>query len=164
VTSVSAPDARGAAAADGELLGDGVGTVRRRSTRQGAAVAAALAGEVSGFRTAQRLYDVLRARGERVSLATVYRHLNAMVADGSVDLVQAPGGEAAFRLCGPSQSHRGHHHHLVCRRCGRSVEVAGAELDDWIDRASAVAGYTDTTHTVEVFGLCPDHSTPAPAC
>lgn len=132
--------------------------VRRRSTRQGAAVVAALADEVSGFRTAQRLHEVLRARGERVSLATVYRHLNTMVADGSVDLVQSPGGEAAFRLCGPRQEQRGHHHHLVCRACGRSVEVAGAELDGWIDRVSAAAGYTDTTHTVEVFGLCPEHS------
>jgi Fur family ferric uptake transcriptional regulator len=51
-----------------------------------------------------------------------------------------------------------HHHHVVCRECGRSVEVAGPEVEDWAERVAAAAGYTDITHTVEVFGLCSHHA------
>jgi Fur family ferric uptake transcriptional regulator len=76
-------------------------------------------------------------------------------------VVHRPDGEAQYRLCGtdaPAPSDPAHHHHLVCRVCGRAVEVDGPEVEAWADRVAAAAGYTQVTHTVEVFGLCPEHS------
>ena len=124
----------------------------RRPTRQRAAVAAALA-EVEEFRSAQELHALLRAAGDTVGLATVYRTLQAMVADGDVDMMRTVEGEAVYRACST-----GHHHHLVCRSCGRTVEVEGPTVEAWADRVSAEHGFTDVHHTLEIFGTCAECS------
>jgi Fur family ferric uptake transcriptional regulator len=135
------------------------------NTRQAAAVEAALR-DADGFRTAQDLFAELRRRGDRIGLTTVYRHLNQLAERGSADVVHSAEGESQFRLCGIAEaSHAGpaaHHHHLVCRVCGRSVEVSGPEVETWADRVAAAAGYTEISHTIEVFGLCPEHSARKP--
>lgn len=136
---------------------------RLRATRQAAAVEEALR-DVDGFRTAQQLFDELRRRGDRVGLSTVYRHLNLLAEQGRADVVHRGDGETQFRLCGTADDAvDDHHHHVVCRTCGRSVEVSGPEVEAWAKRVASRAGYTEVTHTVEVFGLCPEHSAPSQA-
>jgi Fur family transcriptional regulator, ferric uptake regulator len=143
------------------------GPVRRgdriRNTRQGDAVDAVLAG-ADGFRTAQELHGELRRRGDRVGLTTVYRHLSRLAELGRADVVHTADGEAQYRLCGEAAAPASdHHHHLVCRVCGRSVEVSGPEVEAWAERVASTAGYTEVSHTLEVFGLCPQHSAPGSA-
>jgi Fur family ferric uptake transcriptional regulator len=130
-----------------------------RHTRQADAVDAVLV-EADGFRSAQDVYAELRSRGEGVGLSTVYRRLNLLAELGRADVVHPGDGETQYRLCGTTEITEGtdHHHHVVCRACGRSVEVSGPEVEEWADRVAGVAGYTDVTHTLEVFGLCPEHS------
>lgn len=113
-----------------------------------------------GFRTAQELFDVVRANGQKIGLTTVYRHLNLLADHGTVDVVHRADGEAQFRLCGAAteSAESGHHHHVVCRVCGRSEEVSAPEVEAWAEAVARKAGYTDISHTVEVFGLCPEHS------
>jgi Fur family transcriptional regulator, ferric uptake regulator len=131
---------------------------RVRQTRQAAAIEDVLH-EADGFRTAQELHDQLRHRGDRVGLTTVYRHLNLLVEHHLADVVNRGDGESQYRLCGTARSAvEEHHHHIVCRECGRSVEVAGPEVERWAERVAAAAGYTDISHTVELFGLCAQHS------
>ena len=120
-----------------------------RTTRQRTAVADALE-RVDGFRSAQELHDLLRHEGASVGLTTVYRHLQALAEAGHVDVLRNDDGEQVFRRC-PTDDH---HHHLVCRGCGRSVEVEGPEVEAWAARTAAAHGFTDVTHTVEVFGTC----------
>ena len=128
---------------------------RVRVTRQGEAIDDVLR-RADGFRTAQDLYGELRGQGLSVGLTTVYRHLKVLADAGEIDVVHRPDGEAQYRLCSPPSTD--HHHHLVCRVCGRSVEVEGPEVEKWAERVATAAGYTDVSHTVEVFGLCPEHS------
>ena len=132
---------------------------RVRNTRQAEAVDSVLAA-ADGFRSAQDVYAELRGRGERVGLSTVYRRLNLLAEVGSADVVHRGDGETQYRLCGTPVTDEvsDHHHHVVCRTCGRSVEVHGPEVEAWASRVAAGAGYTDVSHTVEVFGLCPEHS------
>jgi Fur family ferric uptake transcriptional regulator len=120
-----------------------------RTTRQRTAVADVLA-RVDGFRSAQDLHDLLRHEGASIGLTTVYRHLQALSDAGQVDVLRTDDGEAVYRRC-PTESH---HHHLVCRSCGRSVEVQGPEVEAWASRIAEGHGFTDVTHTVEVFGTC----------
>ena len=124
----------------------------RRPTRQRAAVAALLA-DTDEFRSAQDLHAALRAGGDSVGLATVYRNLQAMAAEGEVDMLRTDDGEAVYRACST-----GHHHHLVCRACGRTVEVEGPAVEAWATRVSAQHGFTDVHHTLEIFGTCADCS------
>ena len=136
---------------------------RQRTTRQAQAIEAALA-DADGFRTAHDLFTAIRSGGQRIGLTTVYRHLSLLAATDRADVVHTADGEAQYRLCGPRDSPdpEQHHHHIVCRQCGRSVEVSGPEVEAWADRVAAAAGFTDITHTVELFGLCPEHSARAP--
>jgi Fur family transcriptional regulator, ferric uptake regulator len=48
-----------------------------------------------------------------------------------------------------------HHHHLVCRDCGRTVEVEGPTVESWAQRIAEENGFAEVSHTVEVFGVCP---------
>jgi Fur family ferric uptake transcriptional regulator len=130
----------------------------RSRTRQGTAVDAAL-GDADGFLTAQELHDELRRRDQAIGLTTVYRHLRRLADSGDADVVVRPDGEASYRLCGAGRSDQphGHHHHLVCRVCGHSVEVEGPEVEAWAERVADDAGFTDITHTVEIIGVCDRH-------
>jgi Fur family ferric uptake transcriptional regulator len=131
---------------------------RIRITRQSAAIEDALR-DADGFRTAQELFDQVRSNGQKVGLTTVYRHLNLLAELGRADVVHRADGEAQFRLCGAhAEPAEEHHHHVVCRVCGRSEQVSAPEVEDWAERVAQAAGYTDISHTVEVFGLCPEHS------
>lgn len=121
-----------------------------RTTRQRTAVALAL-DEVEGFRSAQDIHALLRGKGEAVGLTTVYRTLQALAEAGEVDVLRTGDGEAVYRRCGAS-----HHHHLVCRQCGRTVEVEGPTVERWATQVASDHGFSEVSHTVEVFGRCPD--------
>jgi Fur family transcriptional regulator, ferric uptake regulator len=119
-----------------------------RSTRQRAAVASVL-DELTDFRSAQDLHAMLRERGARVGLTTVYRTLQTLADTGAVDVLRRVDGEAVYRRCST-----GHHHHLVCRSCGRTEEVEGPAVERWADRVAAEHGFVDVSHTLEIFGTC----------
>ncbi|MGD9956328.1 MAG: Fur family transcriptional regulator [Candidatus Nanopelagicales bacterium] len=131
-------------------------TIGQRRTRPRQLVADALRSS-DGFRSAQEIHDALAAQGDRVGRATVYRTLRALAQNADVDVIIRSDGEAAYRSCTPN-----HHHHLVCRRCGRTVEVVGRVVERWSNETAAGHGFTDVSHTLEVFGLCPDCSASAP--
>lgn len=125
-------------------------STRTRATRQRAAVSSLL-DEVDDFRSAQEIHAILRSRGDSVGLTTVYRALQALADAGKVDVLRTGDGESVYRRCST-----GHHHHLVCRNCGRTVEVEGPAVERWAERIGAEHGFVKVTHTVEVFGTCPD--------
>lgn len=110
----------------------------------------AILGTARGFRGAQDLHAALRDEGQRISLATVYRHLQALADASEVDVLHTAEGESLYRRCSPE-----HHHHLICRNCGITVEVDAPPVEAWAVRAAADHGFTEVAHSVEVFGLCP---------
>jgi len=119
-----------------------------RPTRQRKAVAATLA-DIDGFRSAQEVHALLAADGTKVGLSTVYRTLQAMADHGELDVLRTNEGEALYRRCSSE-----HHHHLVCRVCGSTIEVEGPTVEKWTKAVAADHGYTDVSHTLEVFGTC----------
>jgi Fur family ferric uptake transcriptional regulator len=125
-----------------------VTTTRRHQTRQRAAVSAAL-DEVQEFVSAQQLHARMREHGTGVGLATVYRTLQNLAADGEVDVMRTDEGEAVYRRCST-----GHHHHLICRRCRRTVEVDSIPVERWARRIAEENGFADVEHVLEVFGIC----------
>jgi Fur family ferric uptake transcriptional regulator len=100
------------------------------------------------FASAQQIHDDLRERGDKVGLATVYRNLQAMADAGEVDVLRHED-QMLFRKCGDV-----HHHHLVCRNCGLTVEIAGPAVERWATKAADDNGFVDVTHFLELFGLC----------
>lgn len=120
-----------------------------RSTRQGDIVRRAAQSGTS-FESAQEIFSRLRAAGESIGLTTVYRHLQLLAETGEIDSLQTPSGEAVYRSCETT----GHHHHLVCRSCGRSKEIESPDVERWAEALAYAEGFSEIGHTLEIFGLC----------
>ena len=89
-------------------------------------------------------------QGEGIGLTTVYRTLQTLADAGEIDVLRTDSGEAVYRRCSTE-----HHHHLVCRHCGRAVEVSDPPVEDWAERIAREYGFTEVGHTVEITGTCP---------
>ncbi len=121
-----------------------------RHTRQRAEILALL-DEVDDFRSAQQLHELLRSQGSSTALATVYRAMQALTESHEVDVLRRDDGESVYRRC----ARRGqHHHHLVCRRCGRTVEIDGPAAEAWAAQVAAAHGFAEVEHTIELLGTC----------
>lgn len=131
---------------------------QRRATTQRAALQEVLAA-TDEFATAAELHAALRDRGARVGLATVYRTLADLLAAGEIDSLRGPAGEALYRHCEDSS----HHHHLVCRVCGRTEEVSAPTVERWAKAVAKQYGFTEIDHEIELFGCCADCSAASPA-
>ena len=121
----------------------------QRMTRQRAALLEAI-GDQDGFRSAQVIHHEMRSRGDAPGLATVYRGLQALAEAGVVDTLRTEDGETLYRRCARTE----HHHHLVCRSCGRTEEIDGPTVEAWASRVGSERGFIDIEHVVELFGTC----------
>lgn len=92
-----------------------------------------------------------RSRDEMPALTepTVYRTLDFMTRHGLVRSTPLANGKAVYELAGRE------HHHLVCRKCGRTVEVGHATLGPLYRELEAVTGYKLEPGHASFFGLCP---------
>ena len=122
----------------------------KRNTWQRDAVRDALE-HTETFVSAQTLHSRLRDSGSAIGLATVYRALADLAHEGEADSLQQEG-ESLFRACTPGQ----HHHHLICRNCGLTVEIEADAVEAWAQTVAAENGFTQPNHVVDVFGLCAD--------
>jgi len=120
-----------------------------RLTRQRQAVADVLA-TIDDFRSAQEIHELLTRQGHAVGLATVYRTLQLLADHDEVDVLRGGDGETSYRRCSGT-----HHHHLVCRSCGATVEVEGPAVEQWTRTMADQHGYAEVSHTLEIFGICP---------
>ena len=102
-----------------------------------------------GFVSAQALHSHLRDSGSAIGLATVYRALADLAVEGEADSLQQEG-ESLYRACTPGS----HHHHLICRNCGLTVEIEANAVESWAASVAADHGFTNPSHIVDVFGLC----------
>ena len=119
-----------------------------RNTWQKDAVKHAL-GESIGFVSAQQLHLVLRNHGSTIGLTTVYRALADLAKQGEADSLQSNDGELLYRACGTD-----HHHHLICRKCGATVEIEAARVEEWAAQVAAEHGFSQVSHTIDIFGTC----------
>ena len=126
-----------------------VGVSAPGSTRQRTAVARALA-EADGFRSAQDLHDALRSDGDHVGLATVYRALQVLADAGEVDVLRTDDGEAVYRRCRTEST-------TTTWCAARAAVRSRSRGRRWRPGRRAVGaehGFTEVSHTVEVFGTC----------
>ena len=120
----------------------------KRNTWQKDAVRHALS-EAIGFVSAGQLHLVLKNHGSTIGLATVYRALADLASTGEADSLQSQDGELLYRACTTD-----HHHHLICKTCGETVEIEAHEVETWAEKVAKQHGFREPSHTVEIFGLC----------
>src|SRR5690606_20048607 len=120
--------------------------IKKRNTWQKEAVRGALR-DTDEFVSAQRLHAEIQQKGTAIGLATVYRALAELASAGEADTLQQEG-EALYRACTAN-----HHHHLICRGCGTTVEIRADAVEAWAGAVAAEHGFTRAEHVVDVFGL-----------
>jgi Fur family ferric uptake transcriptional regulator len=129
--------------------------LRTRGHRDGGARRAVveLLGEQRCCVSAQEIYDALRAKRQRVGLASVYRTLDQLSADGFLQKIEL--GDAVTRY-EPVLAGGEHHHHLVCDDCGKVEAFADERLERALHRVEHETGYRVAAHDVVLRGACSD--------
>jgi Fur family ferric uptake transcriptional regulator len=134
----------------GDALVAAVAQAGHRQTAPRKAVADLIAARQGHFTAADLLADATQRR-LRLGRATVFRNLELLTELGALERLDLPTGEHAYISCEPE-----HHHHVVCRICGRSVEVEDTGLQSVVAAIARSSGYVIDTHRLELFGLCPE--------
>jgi len=135
---------------DPTLLEMAIESAGRRLTLPRRAVAALIDARDGAFSAADLVAD---ARGQRLGIgrATIFRAIELLAEIGALERIDLPTGDHAYVPCGPA-----HHHHVVCRRCSRSVEIGDLGLAALARDIARKTGYRIDEHRLELFGLCPD--------
>ncbi|MEM9804424.1 MAG: Fur family transcriptional regulator [Cyanobacteria bacterium P01_D01_bin.56] len=98
--------------------------------------------------SAQDLHSVIRQGGSRMGLATVYRALDSLKLEGTVQVRTLPNGESLYSL-----SHEDRHH-LTCLRCGVSLPIEECPVHELEEHLNDSHHFRIFYHTLEFFGLC----------
>ncbi|HEX8101562.1 MAG TPA: Fur family transcriptional regulator [Solirubrobacteraceae bacterium] len=102
--------------------------------------------------SAQAIHERLREADRRVGLASVYRALDVLTTLKLVHRLDVDG-TACYEPADPSGEH---HHHAICRHCGRMSAFEDPALETLIDELGRRLGYAVDAHDVVLRGACPD--------
>jgi Fur family ferric uptake transcriptional regulator len=101
--------------------------------------------------TALDLEEELREREVGVGRASVYRALEQLEQLGLVQRVEVSRGIAGFERIDPTGHH---HHHAICRDCGRMVPFEDPILERALDKVAGTMSFDVTEHDVVLRGTC----------
>jgi len=116
-----------------------------RSTKQRAAIQEAL-GRLGRPLLPQELLAEAQKSVPNLSLATIYRNIKALVADGLVEVVSLPGEVDRYEV------HKHHHHHFYCNSCQQvtDIDACPGDLSKLMPK-----GYSLEEHQITLYGKCP---------
>ncbi len=102
-----------------------------------------------GHISAEEIYEQVRARYPHVNISTVYRTLELLERLGRVTKTDMGDGRVRYHSMG-----KGHHHHLVCQKCGVIIDVEESVLNPlWEDIMHKHDFKVEMNH-LAFFGLC----------
>jgi len=100
--------------------------------------------------TIGELYDLARKKMPKIGLATVYRTMKLICGANLAREVDFGDGVKHFEH---EYGHR-HHHHLICLKCGRVIEIVSPEIEKLQQRLASKHGFTPVKDTMKIFGIC----------
>jgi len=102
------------------------------------------------FFSAAEIHRALEDEQAKVSLSTVYRTLEHLMAKGEVTVRIDEAGESTYMLCEPEH----HHHHAICRVCGKVDDVDCTVVDQFSESLLDLHGFELDGHKMEFMGRC----------
>lgn len=101
--------------------------------------------------SAEDVYKLLIDHGEEIGLATVYRVLNQFDDAGILNRHHFEGGKSVFEI-----SHKKHHDHLVCLKCGKVIEFEDEVIEKRQEEVALRHNMILTHHSLYLYGQCKD--------
>jgi len=132
-----------------DLLKEALGGKGRRLTGARKEIFSAIE-ELKGHFDPQALYERLRSRGSKISRATVYRTIPMFLESGILDEADKTEKHAHYER----NAGKGHHDHLVCLRCGRTIEFYSPTLEMLQDEICQREGFKGVRHNLVIMGYC----------
>jgi Fur family ferric uptake transcriptional regulator len=136
---------RGEAEFSGYLRGRGL-----RTTRSRAWIFEEVLASPEAHPNAYEIYERLKAKRRRVSLATIYRTLALLVQGGLVSQIDLGEAHSHYEPAGPSADHG----HFICRVCGTVKEFSDPKLRAAIGGVGRGNGFDLETFSIQIFGTC----------
>ena len=102
------------------------------------------------FFSAAEVHRALEQQQAKVALSTVYRTLEHLREKGEATSRVDGEGEATYMLCEPEH----HHHHAICKTCGRVEDVDCAAMEQFADALRSSHGFELDDHAMEFYGRC----------
>lgn len=101
--------------------------------------------------SAEDVYKILIEMEEEIGLATVYRVLNQFDSAGLLNRHHFEGGKSVFEI-----SHKKHHDHLVCLKCGKVVEFEDETIEHRQEEVATANNMRLINHSLYLYGECND--------
>jgi Fur family peroxide stress response transcriptional regulator len=105
--------------------------------------------DVYGHISVRDIFAKIQANFPSLSLATVYKNINAMVETSFIKELKIVGQDAKYELI------KEEHSHMICKKCGKVDDIV-LETDTLVSSASKISHYDIDESSVQLFGLCPD--------
>ena len=101
--------------------------------------------------TAAEIYGITQEEVPSIGRATVFRTLDTMTQLGLLERIHGVGSDDchSYVVC---DTH--HHHHIVCRTCGKALEFDACDLSDFLQTLGQKTGFQISGHWLEVMGQC----------
>ena len=101
-------------------------------------------------RECEEIYLALRSTGDNVSLATVYRTMDILVAHDFARKIDIGDGRARYE----TKINHPHHDHLICIECGQITEFMNDTIENLQDVVCKENGFKLIRHIHQLFGIC----------
>lgn len=101
--------------------------------------------------SAEEIYDLVKAGCPEIGLATVYRTMQVLDELGLVYKHNFDDGRIRYEIT-HNEDHQ--HHHLVCKNCGKVIEVEEDLLELLETQVENKYSFSITDHNVKFFGYC----------
>jgi len=124
-----------------------------RITPQRKTILRILAGHRGQHLTAESIHEYARQQGVKPGLATVYRTLTDLEKLGLVAKLETGSNPARYELASPSSES---HYHLVCRGCGKVIEVDGLIPKELQQAIARLQDFEVSDYAIQIFGYCKD--------
>lgn len=102
--------------------------------------------------TAEEIYDIVKIECQEIGLATVYRTIQILEDIDAINKLMLDDGCNRYELNNEDEVHQ--HHHLICKKCGRVIEVKGDLLESIETTIEKEYKFKIENHKVKFFGLC----------
>ncbi len=107
--------------------------------------------ESNGHLSTEEVYDIVRKVDNSVGQSTVYRTMKLLCESGLANEVHLGDGIARYE-----PAHEEHHDHLVCEKCGKTVEILSKKMEKLQENIARKHGFIPTSHTMCLYGICSD--------